>query len=391
MIRSRPPLVFWIAIVVWVILVTILPGSGSAQPRSGDVFREYRWTNMGGDSGGAFRVGGRLDYGGGPIELSHDIDLEHATRAEVVVEKLLCHDSTRGLAISWNGNPWIAIPEAGGIPFPQWEYQHHIYPTVDVPLQQLVRGGMNQFRMKVDKKHAWNWPQNLIYGVHLRVYYDASRKPHPDAQLIAPGPNASLSTTVELQVNASNSNGRIARVDFLGRFEDVNLEGDGLYNQWHYHYVRSKLNGHIGTATAAPWRVTWDTTWIPDQPEPFQLAAWVSDDTGLTLFSESVCGLTLDRQDRSVELCKPYDVPKRWVTRKGEHEERFRVEGDLAKATAARLVWCSWSPGYMEGLLLDGRHPSRRLLNLHGIALVTTLSSRSRSRHLAVNDYEICH
>ncbi len=65
-------------------------------------------------------------------------------------------------------------------------------------------------------------------------------------------------------------------------------------------------------------------------------------------------GLKLERAGLSVELCRPYDVPQQWVTRSGEHTEKFEVRGDLCRATAARLVWSSWSPGYMEGILLNG-------------------------------------
>jgi hypothetical protein len=42
-----------------------------------------------------------------------------------------------------------------------------------------------------------------------------------------------------------------------------------------------------------------------------------------------------------------------WLTRKGEHAEKFRVEGDLSKATAAKLVWVSWSPGYLKGVFIN--------------------------------------
>ncbi len=337
------------------ILVAALHSTVVAALRPGDLFREYRWTNEGGDAGGSLRVGGRLDYGGGSVELEHRFDLDDATRVEVVIEKLLCHDGTRGLAMSVNDHEWIKFPEAKGIPAPQWDYQHHTYPSVDVPLEQLNAGTNNQFRLKVDEEHSWRWPQNLIYGVHFRVYYDAERKPHPTGRLVSPSNKAKLDTEVELRAVASSPNGRIERVDFVGRFEDVNLEGDGLYAQWHYHYVRSRLAGHIGSATAAPWSMTWDTSWIPDQPRPFQLAAWITDEHGLTLFTEAVGGLTFDRGGLSVELCKPYDVPKKWVTRKGECEEKFRIRGELARATAAQLVWCSWSPGYMEGIYINGR------------------------------------
>ena len=75
----------------WVACVLLIGGvnhSVDAQPICGEVFREYRWTNTTGDAGGALRVGGRVGYDGVPIELAQHLDLEHAVRAEIVIEKL---------------------------------------------------------------------------------------------------------------------------------------------------------------------------------------------------------------------------------------------------------------------------------------------------------------
>ena len=108
----------------------------AAQPQPRDVFREYAWSKPDGDAGGSLRVGGRLDYGGGPIPVPHSVDLTDAVRAEVVIEKLLCHDGTRGLAIALNGREPIVFPEAEGIPVPPWDYQYFTYPVVQVPLAE---------------------------------------------------------------------------------------------------------------------------------------------------------------------------------------------------------------------------------------------------------------
>ncbi len=132
-------------------------------------------------------------------------------------------------------------------------------------------------------------------------------------------PPAVLATKVELEAAVTSPNGRIRQVDFLGEYEDVNLEGDGVYRQWHCHYVRAVLSGQLGTVTAAPWKLVWDTSWVPDQPQPLRLAARIVDETGLTYFTEAVEGLTLTRDGLSVELCQPYEVPKKWVTRSGEN------------------------------------------------------------------------
>jgi hypothetical protein len=336
-----------------------------ARPVPGDVFREYTWWNENGDAGGALRVGGQHGaehpdrgwahgYINAPVVLAHDFDLEHALCAEVVVEKILCHDGTTGLALEVNGHPWIRIPEAEAIPYPPWEYQHHIYPVVPVPLAFLKSGTGNQFRLRVDAEHPWKWPQNLIYGVHFRVYYDPARKPHPTGKITSVASGAALGRTVRLEAEAQSPAGSIKRVDYVGHYEDVNYEGDGLYTQWHYHFFHGRITNHIGSAQEPPYRVVWDTSWVPDQRQPMALAARVTDSAGMTCITPAVTDLTLDRRGLSVELCKPYDVPEKWVTRSGEHEEHFHVAGDLRKAVAARLVWSSWSPGYMRGISLNG-------------------------------------
>jgi hypothetical protein len=43
------------------------------------------------------------------------------------------------------------------------------------------------------------------------------------------------------------------------------------------------------------------------------------------------------------------------VTRKGEKQENFDIKGDLTRAIAAQLVWVSWSPGYMNGIYINGK------------------------------------
>ncbi|MBN2130537.1 MAG: hypothetical protein JW741_13635, partial [Sedimentisphaerales bacterium] len=96
-------------IVVFFFLIAV-PAVAAGRPAPGDVFREHMWWNEGGDAGGSLRVGGKHgqehpdrgwahDYINAAVVLEHDFDLEHAVRAEVVIEKILCHDSTRGLAI----------------------------------------------------------------------------------------------------------------------------------------------------------------------------------------------------------------------------------------------------------------------------------------------------
>ena len=355
---------------VFAIAVTVMFTSCVAycRPVPGDVFREYMWYNVGGDADAALRVGGNFCYfnptdptwpSHDAVYLDHNIDLVHATKVELIVEKILCHQFTTGLEIQINGGDWIAIPVPADIPVPgdpyqQSGYQHHIYPVIPISIGVLNSGADNEFVMRVSPTHPWNWPQNLINGVHFRVYYDSSLKDHPGAEISSPLSGSTIGRAVELRTNITAAPSPIEQVDYVGYHEDVNFEGDGIYSQWHYHFYHGDITNHIGSATGTPYLVNWDTSWVPDQDQPMSIAARVTDTAGITYITEAAENLTLFRPGFSVELCKPYDVPQEWVTRMGERTEHFDVGGNLAGAVAAQLAFASWSPGYMNGIYING-------------------------------------
>ncbi len=96
------------------ILFLLFAFSAFAQPGPGDVFREYTWSMPGdGQSESFLRVCGDGDYyeptsdewnffpegfvNNGWLSLHSELDLEEAIRAEIVVERMLCHDGSTGL------------------------------------------------------------------------------------------------------------------------------------------------------------------------------------------------------------------------------------------------------------------------------------------------------
>jgi len=325
-------------------IVLALSGVAEALPEPGDVFREYPMAT------GMLRIGERWEWGGSnsgknmnlaPKEgaASWNVDLKDAVRAEVQVSFDQCHEGTSGLRIAFNDKDYIALPIPKAIPNPQPRYMFWIYPTVAVPLENLKRGD-NVFKLRVDAdpKPAGKggWMQNLVYAVVLRVYYNPS-KPHATGTVTSPKKGGVIGKSATLSVATK---GAVKQVDFLGFYEDYNYEGDGIYRQWHYTYgLDAAIADHLGTAAKAPYSITWDTAWVPDQPEPMKFAARIVDETGMIYMTPAVEDVRLERPGYSVELCKPFDISDAWVTRGGNKTASFNVQGDLSKATAA-IVKC---------------------------------------------------
>jgi hypothetical protein len=337
-----------------------------AQPKPNDIFREYSWTvptptkqgqepylrvNGDGYYEDQTRKGQSLFPEGyindGWLVLPQNVDLKDAVKAEIVVEKMLCHDGSTGLSVKFNDGSFHTFPEAAGIPQPQAEYLHHFYPMVEIPLAELKSGeNNNKFRFTIDKTQRWGMPQNMVYGMVVRVYYKTS-KSHTEGAISSIKSGDVLGEKVNLTIQAKGS---VAKVEYIGNYEDLNLEGDGLYEQWHYKYFKGELKGNIGNSTDG--KLTWNTEWLPDQAKPMQIAALIIDENGVIFMTQAVENLGLKRSYK-VELCKPYDIPRRWATREREFQTAFDIKGNVNNAEKFRIVATTWSPGYLNGVYLN--------------------------------------
>jgi hypothetical protein len=331
-----------------------------AQPSPGDLFKEYAWHNHWGDCEGALRVGGKMDYqiqgmvihykDTGLIVPPFQVELDRAIKAELVVEKMLCHSGTNGLRVSINGNDPVPVPEAVDIPRPQSDYAHHYNAIVPIDLSLLKSGTGNSFYFEVDTADHW-WPQNLVYGMILRVYYE-NEVLKRRGRITYPKTGATLGLNNHISMWVPDVM-QIKKADMVGYYEDMDLEGDGVYRQWHYSYHKGEIYNHMGTYPGPPFLFKWNSEWLPDQDEAIKIAAFIHRNDGYIYMTEMVDSLKLERYWISVELCKPYRRPKGWFTRNGEFEERFQIKGDLKKAVDAKMVFRTWSPGYFNGIYIN--------------------------------------
>jgi len=335
----------------------------SAEPRPGDVFREYAWRPEGkwqrvtGPEVTDPRAKRFLPNAVNEIEID---DLDQARKVEATIEMLLCHGGTAGKRIRVGGGPWIAIPESDLIPGrsgqgpPDLEYQSMRYPSVEIPLDQ-IRQGTNTFEFTCSAGTAlggW-WPQWLLYGVTFRVYYEPS-KPHATGRIVRPAEGDVLGDAPLFEAAVTGPE-PIERVEFIGLYEDFNWEGDGAYRRWHGRPLFGRLYNHIGTADTAPHRVTWDTAWLPSQSEPIEVMARIVGQSGISAMTPAVGGLRLVRP-YSVKMCKPYDVPKRWSTRAGQtHSCKVDVPGPLDKAIDAKVIMVTWNGVAADEIGINGR------------------------------------
>ena len=319
--------------------------------QTGDVFREYKWR----PEGKWQRVTGPdATHEGAQKHLPNDVnvividDLDKAIRIEAYVEMLLCHGGTANKRIRVNGSDWIVIPESKWIPGdrgegePGGEYQYMRYPEVVLPMGAFGEGENTfEFTCSSGTSLGKRWPQWIVYGVTFRVYY-AKEKAHPGGQIVSPQTGATLGESPAFEVNVE-SEVPVRQVDVIGEYEDFNWEGDGQCRQWHYLYAYGEIDRHIGTAIKDPYRVVWDTEWIPSQSEQIRVCARIVDETGLCFITPVVDGLQLKRA-YSVKMYEPHDVPLRWSSRAGKrHACKIDIVDDLSQITDARIVMSTWN------------------------------------------------
>lgn len=225
---------------------------------------------------------------------------------------------------------------------------------MEIPLS-YVNEGENTFELTTDgqKCYDFGWGQFIIYGVTFRIFYDESKN-HPTGIITAPTYGTTIGENPVITVAAESSDG-IKRIDFIGFYEDFNYQGDNIWRQWQFALYNGLPRHHLGTVYNEPYSITWNTEWVPDQDKPMKIMARIVDDKGMQYITSAVEDIRFTREDRSVKLYKPYNIPMNWATRVFKtHTCKVLVSEDLDYAVDARMILVSWSGIYAERIGING-------------------------------------
>ncbi len=325
-------------------------------PQPGDVYREYSLHN-----------GGNIDWRVTNPKVAHEdaqkflpnpilnlqvTDLDHAVRAEALIDRWGGHPRTTQKQIRFNKHKWLRVPELLTTPpgnAPE-TFMFQDNPIVEVPLNHL-REGANTIEGTCGAFGETGWGQWGLYSVILRVYYDPLKKTHTTGTLASPLSHATLPENPVIEVAVSDE-ASVGRVDVVALHRNYDVNGDGVYREWvrSYHQPRrgepADIRNHVGTRREPPFEVTWDTSWVPDQePGSVQLIARIQNTDGVWFVTDRVEGLSLGDRPYTAHLYPAADVPPKFSSRLGKPMSCRIVipdNHDLSKAVGAVIHLRTW-------------------------------------------------
>ncbi len=294
-------------------------------------------------------------------------DLKHAVRAELILDRWGGHRGTINKRIRFNDQAWIPVPELENVPdglrSVMLMYQDN--PVIEIPLGDLHEG-INVFDADCDEEGGFGWGQWGIFSLILRVYYDAEAKGSDAAiggKIVSPTKGETIADHPRIEISAEAAMG-VARIDVLASYDGYDEDGDGAFGGFHqsrFQLIRGEANerrDHVATLWREPYRVTWDTHWLPDQPQGgVALVAHIQDSRGYWYITEIVEDLSLVRDDVSVRLYPARGMTEDHGVRAGETKEcYFDLPADvaidkIAEAAVHLRTWHGW----------DGHHDPIRI------------------------------
>jgi hypothetical protein len=352
-----------------VFLLCTVPGF--SQPESGDVYKEFTFIPEHGHFGeldpDCTREFPEDHWTNRPwmVIKTLDVELKKSIKAEMSIEYWGGHSGTSEQKFKINGNDWIYLPQPENTPTdPQCYFRTLLgNSSVAVPLEHLTEGKNDvQFTCGPQICYNFNWGFYWIYSFTIRVYYDPSVK-HTEGIILPPGDDGVLEDHPEIAMELTEGDKSEHHVDFIGYYEDFDWEGNGLFRQWHYQTRQGKKVKHIGTSSKEPFKVTWNTKWLPDQDQPVRIAAVITNNKGYSYMTPEVGDLMFQRKERKVKMYKSLDVPEAFAVRVGRRKAcSIVIDDDLEDAQTACLLLSTWSgksdDGSIHEIIINGKRIS---------------------------------
>ena len=157
----------------------------------------------------------------------------------------------------------------------------------------------------------------------------------------------------------------VDEIQVLAKYYGYDENGDGYYYDWHHAYHIDNIEDHAGTDSSAPWEITWNTDWVPDQkPESVSLMARIRDTSGIWFVAPVIDEITLERPaGMSVKMYTSYRIPEKFTVRNHAFKSCYIHIDELENAQEAKLFHRTWngsdteaSRGQIEEPLIVNKH-----------------------------------
>jgi hypothetical protein len=348
---------------IYVLLLYIVFAGYQNCSAQGVFFREY-WAEfdavISNSSGRMLRVNdAELSlhevYGKRPEALSNGFtlinvpeDLFGLQAAELYLEVWGGHPGTVNKRFIVNGKQIYPLGNDGT------EEEHCVYSYPEVPLKvEHLVNGRNAFQFACDRGKTF-WGHFIIDEAAVRCYlkpdhpdlkknnlqdFKARVQLHPQGSTLPDRVNMSLFYPERYEKS-------IISVEYFGRYEDFDDNGNKLDNDWHGYTHDRKYVNHIGQVTSPPFAMTWDTSMIPSQAKPMALKALVHLKEGFHYWTDAMDGLVFPAYRNNVELYKCAELPKPFWSRASKPATAtINLPRDPANAESARLMVRVWDGG----------------------------------------------
>jgi hypothetical protein len=296
----------------------------------------------------------------GRLALALPHDPAACRRAELYLELWGGHPGTAGKRFTVNGHGPYDLPEVGSAA----GHCTYSYPTVRVDRGHL-RQGENVFQFTCADGGSF-WPHYLIRAACLRLAVGAD---HPQvaaaglrgfAATVRAAPDPPAETVTLALVAEGPAAGRVAAVEYRGRYTGFDENGSGRGDDWHGFTKDREPVGIVGRAEAAPFAAAWDLAMVPDQQSVAARAAvHFAGADGLTYETPATDPIPMPRRRGRVTLHYPSDMPKPFWSRDGKARAcTIPVAAEPKRIARAALHVAIWDGGRgrtAEPFTLNGR------------------------------------
>lgn len=368
----------------FIAIALLVPARGSDAPQPyqwepGSVFREHTFHAGAADDGKNPRKHfSEIDPGSKRTEMAElrrnprvprplNISLAGVVCAELLPEYWGGHIGTTAW-VQPNRRSWIPLPRPVGTPGSPEHYYHTVLGSRAVPIRlRDLKDGENTFQFAAGPQiwGSFDWGFYWIYDFTLRLFHER-RAEHPSGRIANLESGATLAENPVIVVAPQPGAAPIQRIDVFAWYEDFNASGSGFHREWHGQTIHGRPYQHVGSASAAPWTVRWDTEWVADQSEPIRLVARIVDAAGWHTITPIVDDLRLERGRRRVMLVRVSEMPEGFGVRAGrEMSCVLNVDRLPGRPSRAQLKLMTWSGSHVERIRLNDTQLSPRIGREH--------------------------